>query len=379
MSVIGLVALSWLWGAVPAALAQGYGYFRGGAGVNRENWRSGVGIPGYGGRQLGAFRRGQLSGLAAGGYGGYPGYYGSYESPIGGYLSGAADIINAQGNWMISSMQARQIGEQVKQAKIDTRRKTFDEYLYERENTPTFEDEREHFRLEEIRRSRNDPPLAEIYSGEALNSLLTAIQQVEGRAAPGPNMPIDDDVIKHLNVTSGSASGSAAGGIGLLKEGGRLNWPLVLRKSAFEADRQHLNELAPVAYKQAADGGQVDGDTLQGMIDCVRNLNTEVSANIGQLTPNDYSAAKRYLRDLEGTIKTLQDPNAGNYVTRKWAPTGASVAEVITDLTRKGLRFAPASSGDEAAYVAMHRGLANYYAGPQATRSYEAMPNKGTE
>jgi hypothetical protein len=63
-------------------------------------------------------------------------YYPSYD-PYGGALRGAADVVNAQGKFMVSREQAFSIREQTRQAKIDTRRRLFDEYQYERSNTPT--------------------------------------------------------------------------------------------------------------------------------------------------------------------------------------------------------------------------------------------------
>src|SRR5437773_6804757 len=72
--------------------------------------------------------------------------YATYKGPVGGYLSGASDVINAQGQFMTSTQQAYLQREQVRQAKIDSRRKAFDENLYERAKAPTLEDERERAR-----------------------------------------------------------------------------------------------------------------------------------------------------------------------------------------------------------------------------------------
>src|SRR5262249_53309293 len=71
----------------------------------------------------------------------YPYYPGYYYDPYAGYLSGAADVINAQGQFMVSTQQAYLQREQVRQARLDNRRRAFDEYLYERERRPTQEDE----------------------------------------------------------------------------------------------------------------------------------------------------------------------------------------------------------------------------------------------
>jgi hypothetical protein len=283
------------------------------------------------------------------------GYYNPYYSPLGGYLSGVADIYSSIGQAMISEQQAGVVREQKRQAQIDTRRRNFDEWLYERDRTPTPEDDRERARIEQIRRSRNDPPISEIWSGIALNQLLTTILQTQSRRGPGPTIPLDEDTVRHLNVTSGATTGS----VGLLRDGGKLRWPLPLAGAAYQTDRKRVDELAPLAYQQAA-SGQVQPEVLQGMIDSANNLNALVSRNVADLTPKEYSQAKSYIRELNGTIAALQDPSVANYITRKWAPKGNTVGEVVNEMNRQGLKFAPAVGGDEAAYLAMYRGLVAY-------------------
>ena len=53
---------------------------------------------------------------------------------------------------------------------------------------------------------------------------------------------------------------AAYGGTGLLKDGGKLTWPFVLRQSTFDAERTQLNEQLQQAVKQAQSGevGVVD-------------------------------------------------------------------------------------------------------------------------
>jgi len=100
----------------------------------------------------------------------YMGY--GYADPYRGYLSGAADVINSQGKFMVSQQQAYLMKEQVREARINNKRRAFDEYLYEREKTPTAEEERQRSMMEQIQRSRSNPPITEIWSGKALNDLL---------------------------------------------------------------------------------------------------------------------------------------------------------------------------------------------------------------
>jgi hypothetical protein len=285
-------------------------------------------------------------------------YYG-FQSPIGGFMSGTADIINAQGQWQIQTQQAYQEREKWKQAKIETRRKNVDEYLYERAVLPTVEDERERSRIENLRRSRNDPPPGDIMSGTALNQLLVACQQQQARNVPGPSVALDANVLKNINVSSGATSGSVA----LLRDAGKLSWPLALRRADYKSERDQLDQLALGVYKQAT-AGKVDGDTLDQMTSAVSSLEGRLRQQISDISASDYIKAKRFLNEMTDTITALQDPKVSNYVTGNWAATGNTVADFVQEMTRKGLKIAPAVPGDEAAYRALHTAMVAYYTWP---------------
>jgi hypothetical protein len=286
--------------------------------------------------------------------------YVNYNGPVGGSLSGAADVINAQGQFMNSTQQAYLQREQVRQARIDSRRKAFDQNLYERANAPTPEDERERARIENLRRSRNNPPVTEIWSGKALNDLLLAIQQQIARKIEGPHVPLEESVVRRINV-SGSRTG---GSLGLLLPDGRLNWPFVLRAPEFQADRDKLDQLASTAFKQAG-SNSVDFGTIQGMTNAVNSLTNQLRRNVDSIPPNDYISAQRFMRELNQTITALQDPNVSNFVNQTWAARGNSVGELSREMIRQGLRFAPATTGDQSAYVALHTGMVAYYVPPE--------------
>lgn len=309
------------------------------------------------GAQVGAtagFRRGQLAAPAYG-----TGVYAPYYDPLGGYTSGLADMMNAQGQVLKDIEESALMHEQVRQARIDTRRKSFDEYLYEREMRPTVEDEREKQRIENIRRSRNDAPQSEIFSGLALNNLLMAIQQMHAQRVEGPRVYLDPSTRQHLNLTSGATTGS----VGMLRDGGKLQWPLPLQRAPFAEDRQRLDELMPTAYKQAATGA-VQANVLDGMSAAVNNMYATIKRNIADITPSDYSRAKTYLRQIEDAIKGLQDPNVAKYVTRQWTVQADTIGDMVVQLTQQGLKFAAATPGDEAAYQAAYAGMVQYYQWP---------------
>jgi hypothetical protein len=296
------------------------------------------------------------------------GMYTPYYDPYGGFMSGVAADISAQGQFLIQEQQSKLTKEQVNQAKIDTRRRNFDEWLYERANRPTMEDDREKARMENIRRSRNKPPLTEIWSGKALNDLLDAIQKMHDQRISGPTVPLNEETLKKINVTTGATEGS----LGLLRDDGKLQWPYTLTDTPYDEERKKLDTLAVQAYKEA-EYGRVKPQTIRAMTKSTDNLVKLLKQNIRDVTPNDYVEAKRYLNEMDKTIRVLRDPDVSKFVTRKWAAKGNTVSELVQEMKNSGLKFAPAVRGDEAAYTALHSAMVEYYSLPSPNRPWDPM------
>jgi hypothetical protein len=290
----------------------------------------------------------------------YAGYGASYgESEIGGAMRGTADIVGAQGGWLKSLQQADLAKEQGRGAQLLTRRQGFDEYFYERRHTPTFEEERERFAQMDLTRSLNDPPLGEISSGQALNTLFAALAREFKETASGPAIPLDADVLRHINLAAGRTK------VGILKDEGRLSWPTVLRGDGFKIERDLLNSLAPEAIYQAVNG-HVDAGTLKAMANSMQRLRRELTSKVTGLTASEFIDANRFLAELDDGLKALGRPDADRVFTGKYAAQGGTVAELISYMLTQGLTFAPAVAGDGAAYVALHRALVAYNNGQKS-------------
>jgi hypothetical protein len=282
--------------------------------------------------------------------------FGWGESPIGGYMRGYADVITSVTRGMIDEQTSFLLREKVKQERLETQRRALDNWLYWREKAPTAEDDRQRFLQMQVRRALNDPPAGEIYSGRAMNTILDDLGRKLGKdaQAQGPAIPLDDEVLRHLNFTGQENKGNP----GLLRNEGRLTWPMVLRGPQFKTDRDLLNDLTPTVYEQAV-AGRVDAGALESMTRAVKNLQDGLNENIRELTPNQHSEASRFLREFDEALVLLRQPNAGDFFGQK-APKAKTISDLVQQMVGKGIRFAPATSGDESAYVAVHRGLAIY-------------------
>jgi hypothetical protein len=291
------------------------------------------------------------------GYGGYVGPYGAAGNAAGSYLQGRADVITSVGNYQVQKQQARSMDEQNKQSQLQTRRDIFNEIQYEKENTPTLEDQREQDRQQYLRRARNDPPLTEIISALPLNDLFNDIKRIETEyAIRGPFVPLDPYAVQRINLTDGTTRGSTS----QFKPGMTFDWPLVLERDEFAPERKALEESIPAAIAQLSQYGKVPAAMQNQLNKTVDRLRGKINDMVKDLTPDEYISGNRYANQLRDGIKDFNNPNAANFYNGKWQAQANNVGELVAQMTRDGLSFAPAAVGSEAAYRSVYRSLLNY-------------------
>ncbi|MGE3808911.1 MAG: hypothetical protein AB7K24_29965 [Gemmataceae bacterium] len=283
----------------------------------------------------------------------YP-IYAPYMNPYAGNLYGAASVINAQSQQMLATQQAYMDKEKILQEKNVTRRKAIDEYLYEQRVLPGPEQKREMQRQQQLQRSRNDPPLTEIWSAKALNDILLDLQRHMVMPGYSPTMPLDPEIVKHLNFTDGRTSGS----VSILTKLDTQEWPMTLTSGQYASYRKKITEAARQAVEEGKKG-KVDPMTIRELSTNVEGMTGLLRASIAGVPSNQYVSAKRFCDELKSAVTVLQQPNVARYFT-DFTPQASTVPELVGFMTGKGLRFAPASSGDETYYTALHRSLANY-------------------
>jgi len=288
-------------------------------------------------------------------------YYGGYGyggDPYGGYLGGAANVINSQGQYLVDSQQAYLMKEQVRAAQIDNKRNAFNEWLYEKAHTPTLNETREQEQAAALVRAMTTAPETEIWSGYTLNVLLANLQKRADSGVEGPTIPLDPATLKQINVTV-----KGQGNAGLLKETGKLKWPYVLRTLPSQAEagalRDQVDALLVEAKKQAL-SGQVDAGVLTKLNNAINQLSGMLRAVVGATSFSDWVAGKNFLNDLSGAVTVLQQPDAAKYVNGSYSAQGYTVEQLVAYMTQNGLSFAPAVAGEDGAYESLYQSLLAY-------------------
>lgn len=201
-----------------------------------------------------------------------------------------------------------------------------------------------------------ESPLAEVYSAKALNTLLTEIQELQSRGVDGPKIELSEKMMRQINLSRGEG-----GGPGLLKHQGRLNWPIALKEDNFKTERQQVDSLFAKALEQAKKG-KLEAAVAEELAQARETMQDQLSKQISDLTVAQYVDAKRFLNDLKSVEKLLGEPGVAELfaLADQFASHGKTVTELVKSMTEKKLRFAPATVGDEAAYVALHKALVAY-------------------
>jgi hypothetical protein len=261
---------------------------------------------------------------------------------------GSVILMRAESQWLQDVEQASLSRNELRRSQAETRRQQEDLTAYLRNYTPHPAEDQKEARRQERLRALNDPPAADIVSGHALNVLLadlTGPGMEGGPAGTGPTLAAD--LVRHLNLTHGRAGDN----LGVLKDGGRLAWPLGLCGEEYRTPRQIWDRIAPEAVAQAA-AGRVDAQTLEPLRQALDRMGQQLAADIGAQTPSNYIGARRFLAQLADAFRALSRPE-GLHEARDFK--GNDVAALVRFMASRRLRFAPAAPGDEAAYRALHR------------------------
>jgi len=288
----------------------------------------------------------------AAGYGPYV-----YQDPTNGFLTGAADVMNAAGQYEIDHQKANLTREQVQSAHTDNRRKTFDELRYEKANTPTLWENMSASQYEQLQQARNLPQQTDIWEGTVFNVLLDDIRQIQvATGLHGAIIPLDPDTVKHLSLSVGKTTASST----MLANGGKLKWPPELDDDRFDADRKEVDKLYQQAIQEAGGSDGLGGRTMRSLAAAIDQLQNAIDGAINDMTPSDNIRARVYTNKVSASAKLLRDPNVAKQLNGDWAPRGSTVAEVIDNMNRNGQRFAPAAPDARPSYSSFYLSLLEY-------------------
>jgi hypothetical protein len=302
-----------------------------------------------------------------------PGYYppsgpafgpGGRGYGAGQYLQGSAQVMGAYGNLGLQQQQASLMQQQVQQAQLDTKKKTFDLMQYEKANTPPWSEEQEKIKATQLRRIMTQPTNAEITSGRAMNALLPQLRNLANQGIMGPPLMISPELLKDVNVTTTTRGGN----FGMLRNGGKLDWPA----ATLGKTQKELDSLLPLAVSQAATG-KVDPKLYVKITSDMDKLKEEMKTQFqkGELDGGTYLNGKRFMESLESAVEVFNQPNPQRFLDGTYSAQGKNMQELVTNMNNNGLQFAPATPGNESAYFGLFNSMVAYANGAMSHGGFQ--------
>ncbi len=274
--------------------------------------------------------------------------------PVGGAYVGIAEIYRAYGTAINDLERARILRQQSIQAKLDTQRKRFELEMYLRANTPTYTDEQARVARITLTRIQNNSPPAEITAGKALNIMLEDARKFPNRKTALSPISLSEDVLQQLNVSAGEY------GLGVLRNEGRINWPLAVQ-DLLPAEQRKLFEAQAQALYQGALKGKVDPNVFRDFSNELDRTYENLLKRANEIPGPQYLEAKRFLSDLKDARNAIEKGEVANQAAYlRFVAGGKSIADVVDFMISKGLRFTPATGLDEAAYRAFYAAFVNF-------------------
>ncbi len=211
----------------------------------------------------------------------------------------------------------------------------------------------------QLLRSLINPREEDVLSGAALNSILFDLIDKKKNLALTKPIPIPDGVLRKMNFSRGSQVGSSA----FLQNRGQLPWPKGLledKRPDFVSLRKSLETNFLSVLKQAKTGN-INPEDLKKLSLLNEELRQKLVGNASTWGLGEFLNAKQFVKNMDDTILFLKQPDVQNWLPGKHAFKNKTIQEMISCMAEKGLRFAPATVGSDAAYKLIHRDLVQYY------------------
>jgi hypothetical protein len=299
-------------------------------------------------------------------------YYNPYGSGgiygrAGGQLVGSAAVMQSYGDVIKDQETARIQREQANQAKLDTKKQAFDLMMYEKANTPTYTEELTAEKQQILTRMMNFPSNSEIADGKSLNTMLPFLQSLSNGGAVGPPVPIAQSIVNQLNI---SGSGTANSSVGMLRDGGHVDWPVDL----VGKNSKKLDTLLPQAYSAAA-GGTLTAKLMKEVRTELKTMRQDMRDRLqkDEIETSSYLQCIEFYNSLDSAVTALEKPDARKQLSGAYSPRARNVQELVDFMTDSGTRFSPASPGNEPAYRVVHDAFVRYARAAQSGAGFTSM------
>jgi len=276
------------------------------------------------------------------GYGGY-GFGGWSETPQGSIAQGLGAFAQGEGVYNYDTATANSINENtvvrynqyLYNSMLEARRR------YNTENARRMNLDKANYAARQAR-IRDNPSEDDIYSGDALNTMLDQLSDpkvMNGSALRLANGSVSPASIKAIPFRDETDAVTLS--LDSLTES--KNWPLPLRSDAFKTEREAFEKAVDAALEEDK-GGSLKPETIARVRNAVGSLYRKVEDTIPKSQQPDHLQAMNYLKGLAGLSRMLERPNVEAVLAELEKVQSTTVGNLLAFMHAYNLRFAPAET-----------------------------------
>ncbi len=284
-------------------------------------------------------------------------------SPFVVQLPGPGDYVRAVGDYRIKMEEAALLHEEVRRARIETRKLEWHGWEWERDFIAgILNRQRLRQQQQELKFALNRPGDTHVWSAYALNQIYFELRDKHSsQLATMTSMPLPRELldnVDHINTNYG-----AGGNLGLIR-GGKVAWPMALRNPVYDSTRKKIDERVKAVYEglfSIADVQQTDLAALRKLLSEVDSIRRDQFWKTTKERDHagDSMQAQRFIRQLDDALNMLdQNPKGAVLYLRPIA--GKNAVDVVRYMAENGVQFAPltAGKGSERFYRMLYDALA---------------------
>lgn len=163
-------------------------------------------------------------------------------------------------------------------------------------------------------------------------------------------LPLNEDVVSKLNVTGKSQ------GVGMLRDGGKLDWPTTFDFVAPET-RAAIDRMTQTLVAGALQG-KVDRQLLDDIHGRMEEIKGRMVKLINEMPASSYLDGDRFLTEFQmARIGILEGQAPVQVKFQQFVKGGKTMQEIADYMVANGLKFASANFHDDAAYRALHSAM----------------------
>lgn len=196
---------------------------------------------------------------------------------------------------------------------------------------------------------------ADILSGKALNDILATTIDLEKRGARANGAYLAPELVSALRF-----AGNASADLSNWTRAREIDYPAVFQTDEYRTPRSWLKHDFGLVATSILAGKMPESSLYQGLVTAGKTIRRTFEEQKSKLSAGEVRVGEQFLTRFDAMTSIVRSPNSSDLGLADWSNLGVSLIELIDHLDKHKMQFGPAPTGQDEAYLALHKAMAEY-------------------